>query len=247
MSKKKFESFQYLLNYYQFLQGKNYCLGYESFGDKLPEKKEKKAAKIEEVIVKKDSSLSKINTLEEFYNFVKLDLSFPLKKDAKNTVIMDGSMSSNIMVIGEAPGEEEDESGIPFCGKSGNLLTSIFASIGLKRSDLYITNVCFWRPPDNRKPTKQEIAFFKPILQKHISLLNPKIIIIVGSTSFECVFEEIKDPFSNYIGKIKNYTDGEKTIPTFSIYHPSFLARSYMQKRKTWEYMLDLKASNLMR
>lgn len=124
------------------------------------------------------------NTLEDLRNSLMNFNGCGLKKLATNTVFSDGNPRSPIMFIGEAPGSNEDFQGIPFCGESGKLLDNILASINISRKDnAYITNTVFWRPPANRQPTQEEIDICRPFIEKHIALINPKLIVLIGNVA----------------------------------------------------------------
>ena len=159
-------------------------------------------------------------------------------------MIYDGNPKANIMLIGEAPGASEDEQGIPFCGQSGKLLNNILKSIGLSREkDVFITNTVFWRPPGNRRPTADEIHLCKPFLEKMIAVVNPVIIILVGSTAVESVLNiravsmnELRNSNHMYYN---DYID--KPIRTVTIFHPSYLLRQPSQKKIMWFDMLRIK------
>jgi len=166
-----------------------------------------------------------------------------LKKTATNTVFSDGNPKAKIMLIGEAPGANEDIEGIPFCGESGKLLDQIFLSIGLSRkSNLYITNSVFWRPPGNRKPTNDEIKLCLPFLEKHISLINPDLIVVVGAVSLYALLG-----YEGSISKMRNqiipYSNCylSKPITAMTIFHPAYLLRQPSQKKTAWEDMLMIK------
>lgn len=166
-----------------------------------------------------------------------------LKKMATNTVFADGNPHSKIMLIGEAPGNHEDLQGIPFCGDSGEMLTAMFAGINLYRqTDYYITNVIFWRPPGNRKPTSEELAICRPFLERHIKLFNPKIIVLIGATAMSAVVET-KEAISNLRGKIIDYKLNfmDKEVKILTIFHPSFLMRQPAKKKIAWLDMQNLK------
>ena len=165
-----------------------------------------------------------------------------LKKMATNTVFCDGNPQSQIMVIGEAPGNHEDLKGIPFCGDSGNMLNEMLMSINLKReNDFYLTNVIFWRPPGNRRPTDEELAICRPFVERHIALFAPKIIILVGSTAMSAILG-LNDPITKIRGEILDYQVDFLTSPSkiFTIFHPSFLMRQPMKKKLVWQDMLTL-------
>lgn len=166
-----------------------------------------------------------------------------LKATATNTVFADGVSTSKIMLIGEAPGATEDAKGIPFCGESGKLLDNMIASIGLTREkNVYITNTIFWRPPGNRAPTDQEIEACRPFVEQHIALINPDLLILVGSTAVTSLLgkhlqiSRIRQEYYQYTNK---YLD--KSITTTALFHPAYLLRQPMQKKTTWYDLLKIK------
>lgn len=165
-----------------------------------------------------------------------------IKKTALNTVFADGKAGAKIMFIGEAPGANEDKEGIPFCGQSGKLLNNILLSIALKREDVYITNTVFWRPPGNRRPTSEEIEMCRPFVEKHVALLNPKVIILVGSTAVESLLgskvsmHQLRDEFYEYKNSYL-----KQSIKTAVIFHPSYLLRQPSKKKLMWYDMLRIK------
>jgi DNA polymerase len=165
-----------------------------------------------------------------------------LKKLATNTVLSDGSPESPIMIIGEAPGNHEDLQGIPFCGDSGKLLTEMFKAIGYKRENLYITNTLFWRPPGYRRPTEDELAMCKPFVEKHIALLKPKLIVLMGATAMVDVLG-INDPISKVRGKFHDYKNEllSEPIKATTLFHPSYLMRQSSKKRDAWLDLLMIK------
>lgn len=165
-----------------------------------------------------------------------------LRKTATNTVFADGNQNSEIMLIGEAPGANEDLQGIPFCGDSGKLLDNIIKSIGLDRSNTYITNTIFWRPPGNRRPSEEEVEICLPFVEKHIALMNPKLIVLVGGTASFALFGDL-GPITKQRQKILQYTNKylEKPIASTVIFHPSYLLRQPSQKKLAWYDMLNIK------
>lgn len=181
-------------------------------------------------------ALSECKSLAELRYLVDTACGCELKSLAKNTVFGDGNPSSDIMFIGEAPGANEDDTGIPFCGQSGKLLDNIIASLGYKRPEVYITNAVFWRPPGNRRPTQQEIAVCKPFVEKHIAIVKPKVIILVGSTAAESLLDsdksmhELRQNFYQYHNR---YTS--EPIQVGVIFHPSYLLRQQLKKSLMWE------------
>ena len=165
-----------------------------------------------------------------------------LKKMATNTVFADGDPQSQIMIIGEAPGNHEDLQGIPFCGDSGKLLNEMFKAIGFKRENLYITNTLFWRPPGNRRPTEDELAMCKPFVEKHIALMQPKLIVLMGATAMADVLK-IHEPISKMCGKFFDYQNQYLKTPIKStvLFHPSYLMRQSSKKRDAWLDLLMIK------
>lgn len=165
-----------------------------------------------------------------------------IKKMALNTVFADGCETADIMMIGEAPGASEDQQGIPFCGQSGKLLDNLLPSIGLTRKDVYISNTLFWRPPGNRRPTAHELDLCRPFVEKHIKLINPKIIILVGSTAVESMLGSklaMHGIRSNMYDYTNQYLDAP--IKTYVIFHPSYLLRQPTKKKLMWYDMLRIK------
>jgi uracil-DNA glycosylase family 4 len=165
-----------------------------------------------------------------------------LKKMATNTVFCDGNPASKVMVIGEAPGNHEDLQGIPFCGDSGKVLDDMFRAIHMTRAEnFYITNVIFWRPPGNRRPTDEELAICRPFVERHIQLLNPEVLVLVGATSMAAILG-LHDPIGTVRGKFMDYAPNflSRKIKTFTIFHPSYLMRQASKKKVAWQDMLAL-------
>jgi len=187
-------------------------------------------------------------TLEELRQALENFDGLSIKKTANNTVFSDGNPNADIMAIGEAPGANEDEEGIPFCGVSGKLLDQILASIDLIRAtNLYITNSVFWRPPGNRRPTEEENAVCLPFVEKHIALVRPKLILLVGSTSASALLNST-ETISRLRSKFHQYQNRylESPIPVAVIFHPSYLLRQPLQKKTVWFDLLKIKKTFLM-
>ncbi len=164
-----------------------------------------------------------------------------LKKTASNTVFCDGNPDSDIMLIGEAPGADEDRIGKPFVGQAGQLLDRMFAAIDMKREkDFYITNVLPWRPPGNRKPTDQECDMCLPFLKRHIELFKPKLIVLIGGTSATALLNT-KTGITRLRGKWHDYPLGDEKIPMMPIYHPAYLLRQPQFKKQAWHDLLAIK------
>lgn len=166
-----------------------------------------------------------------------------LKETASNTVIHDGNPAAKLMIIGEAPGGEEDRRGLPFVGAAGRLLDRMLAAIGLTRDDAYITNIVFWRPPGNRNPTPDEIATCLPFARRQIELLAPKIMVPVGGVAAKTLLER-SEGITRLRGTWRDYTSpGLKTpIPAMPTFHPAYLLRQPLQKREAWRDLLAIKA-----
>ena len=159
-----------------------------------------------------------------------------LKKNAKKLVLFDGNIKSKLMIIGEAPGQEEDLQGIPFVGKAGLLLNKMLSAIQIHRKDVYVTNVIPWRPPQNRTPTDQEILEFLPFLQRQIEIIKPKFLYLLGATAAKAI---LSTPLS--LGKLRgNWHEYksinlDKSIKVLVSYHPAFLLRSPNFKKEAWD------------
>jgi uracil-DNA glycosylase family 4 len=186
----------------------------------------------------------KCNNLAELEKAVRAFDGLSIAKTATNTVFCDGIADSDIMMIGEAPGAEEDAQGIPFCGASGKMLDQMLGHVGLSReTNFYITNTIFWRPPGNRRPTPEELAICLPFVEKHIALMQPKLIILVGGTAITSILNA-KQGITKLRGQLFDYNNNylEAPIPTTPIFHPSYLLRSPGQKRLVWQDLLMIKA-----
>ena len=160
-----------------------------------------------------------------------------LKKQAKNIVFCDGNPKSKIMLIGEAPGANEDEEGLPFVGRAGILLDKMLASINLDRKKVYISNIINYRPPENRKPTDQEIKRYLPYITKHIEIINPKILVLLGSTAMNALVGD-DVVISKMRGKWIEKKFGNCKTSVIITFHPAFLMRQPVQKKMAW---IDLK------
>ena len=160
-----------------------------------------------------------------------------LQKQAKNIVFSDGNPKSKIMLIGEAPGANEDQEGLPFVGRAGMLLDKMLAAIKLDRKNVYISNIINYRPPDNRRPTEEEIKQYLPFISKHIEIINPKILVLLGSTAMNALIG--KDVvISKMRGKWFEKKFGNCKTSVIITFHPAFLMRQPAQKKSAW---IDLK------
>lgn len=184
---------------------------------------------------------SKAQSLQELRDIMQNFEGCNLKKTAASTVFGDGAEKARVMLIGEAPGADEDRIGKPFVGRCGKLLDKMFTAVGLERSECYITNVLPWRPPGNRTPTDDEIAVCLPFLKRQIELIEPDYILLLGGISLKSVMDTA-DSISRTRGKWLEYkTDSGKIINVLATYHPSYLLRSTAQKSKVWADLLRLK------
>ena len=202
-------------------------IDYNYIFDEKPIKRIKTKPTLENSKSRLDSLKNKIRAIE----------NCDLKKNASKIVFADGNIQSPIMIVGEGPGQKEDELGKPFVGDAGNLLNKMLKAININRDKIYITNVVNYRPPNNRKPEPNEINRYSEFLKEHISIINPKILILMGSTAMEAILgsnkriSQERGQWKEVIIKQKNY----KTIVTF---HPAYLLRKPDQKKFSWE---DLK------
>tara|TARA_Y100000741_G_scaffold23271_1_gene16887 strand:- start:493 stop:1203 length:711 start_codon:yes stop_codon:yes gene_type:complete len=205
-------------------------IDYDYIYDNKPIKRIKTKPTLENIVKKLENLKNKIQNIQ----------NCELKKSASKIVFADGNIKSPIMIIGEGPGQKEDELGKPFVGDAGNLLNKMLKAINLERNKIYITNVVNYRPPNNRKPEPSEIIRYSEFLKEHISIIDPKILILMGSTAMEAIFGNNKKIskergiWKEVIIKQKNY----KVIVTF---HPAYLLRKPDQKKFSWEDLKTIK------
>ena len=183
----------------------------------------------------------KAETLEELKKMVEEFDGCALKLTANKTVFGYGSGTARLLLIGEAPGADEDRSGIPFVGRSGQLLEKMLKAIGFDRNECFITNVLPWRPPGNRTPTEGEIAVCLPFLKRQIDLVSPEAIMILGGSAANALLDN-GEPIPRMRGKWLEYkkSDGGK-VPVLASFHPAYLLRNSGQKAKAWVDMLRMK------
>ncbi len=175
--------------------------------------------------------------LEKLSKSISLIKDCDLKKNANNIVFADGNPKARIMLVGEGPGSNEDKEGLPFVGRAGELLNKMLASINLDRTNVYITNVVNYRPPENRRPTEKEIARYLPFLVKHIEIINPKILVLLGSTALNALVGD-QEVISKARGKWIEKQIGTCKTSVITTFHPAFLMRQPAQKKLSW---IDLK------
>jgi uracil-DNA glycosylase len=166
-----------------------------------------------------------------------------LKRTATHTVFADGNPGAPLMLIGEAPGADEDRIGRPFVGRSGHLLDRMLACIGITRGkNAYITNILFWRPPGNRKPTSEETAICLPFVWRHIALLGPKIVVLYGGTATSALLCRT-DGITRLRGRWFDLpVPGLGPVPAIATYHPSFLLRAPAHKGESWRDLISIQS-----
>ena len=184
--------------------------------------------------------LKAVDSLDDLKDYMSKFKGCELYKSATNMVFSDGNKSSEIMLIGEAPGHDEDIQGKPFVGRSGKLLNKMLEAIGLSRDTVYIANIVPWRPPNNRRPTEEEINICLPFIRKHIELIAPKVLMLLGSTATYALLRN-KEGITKIRGKWVDMEFGKLKVPTLPSFHPAFLLRQPAQKKYSWEDLKMLK------
>ena len=189
---------------------------------------------------KKDNfeiSADKAENLERLKKSIGAIKNCSLKNSATNIVFSDGNPKSKIMLIGEAPGANEDQEGLPFVGRAGALLDKMLASINLNRKNVYISNIINYRPPENRRPTDEEVNRYMPFIKKHIEIINPKILVLLGSTAMNALIGN-DIVISKARGRWIDKEFGNCKTSVIITFHPAFLMRQPAQKKMAW---IDLK------
>lgn len=180
-------------------------------------------------------------SLTELHRALEAFEGLPLKQAATSTVFADPADQPRLMCIGEAPGHEEDRQGVPFVGASGKLLNRMLASIGLDRSEVYITNILPWRPPANRKPTHDEVAVCLPFVIRHIELVDPPLLLLLGGAAASALLAR-----SEGINRLRGHwfevgaRGLQRPVPTLATFHPAYLLRTPEAKREAWRDLLLL-------
>lgn len=186
------------------------------------------------------ASVDSAGTLAELEALVGQFEGCALKRTAKNTCFFRGNTQARIMLIGEAPGRDEDIQGKPFVGRAGKLLDRMLAAIGLDETQVYITNTIYWRPPGNRTPTPQEIEACAPFLSRQIELLSPEVMVLLGGAAAKHILG-VTEGIMRLRGKWKIYKVAGRDIPTLATLHPAYLLRKPEEKRHAWRDLLMLK------
>jgi uracil-DNA glycosylase family 4 len=187
------------------------------------------------------SIAARSKTLDELRAAIEQFQGSALRNTAKNTVFSDGNPNAKIMLVGETPVRDEDIEGKPFVGESGKLLDKMLAAIGLDRTQVYLTSILPWRPPGNRKATPSEAKVCLPFIYRHIELVNPEILILVGAIPSQNILGTTTT-MSALRGRWKTHTSNGKEIPTLPMFHPEFLLRQPAQKKAAWMDLLSIKS-----
>ena len=164
-----------------------------------------------------------------------------LKKTATNTVFGEGPAGARLMIVGEAPGADEDRQGRPFVGPSGRLLERMLAAIGLAREGVYIANTVYWRPPGNRTPSAEEVEACRPFIDRQIALVAPEVLMLAGGAAAKTLLATTEG-IMRLRGRWSSYTTSDGSIDVMPTFHPAFLLRSPARKREAWRDMLAVKA-----
>ena len=180
------------------------------------------------------------SALENLKKKIKNISNCNLKKSAKQIVFSDGNQNSHLMIVGEGPGQKEDEIGKPFVGGAGELLNKMLKAINIERKNIYITNVVNYRPPNNRKPEPAEITRYSEFLREHISIINPKILILMGSTAMEALFGN-KIKITKERGLWKEVIINNKTFLCMITFHPAYLLRQPENKKYSWTDLKEIR------
>lgn len=185
------------------------------------------------------TDLSKVRTLEDLKGAMQAFEAGVLTDNARQPVFARGNPAASLMVIGEAPGRDEDIQGKPFVGPSGQLLDRMLGAIALGENDFYVTNVVNWRPPQNRNPKPSEIEICRPFIEKHIELAQPKVLLLVGGISMTAL-TGLTGIMKNH-GQWQDVTIAGTTYPALPLYHPAFLLRRPELKKDAWRDLLSLR------
>jgi uracil-DNA glycosylase family 4 len=194
----------------------------------------------DEAIMAAREAAKSAGTLDELRTILDKFEGCALKGSATRMVFADGNPAAKVMLVGEAPGRDEDIEGLPFVGRSGKLLDRMLAAIGLDRTSVYIANIVPWRPPGNRTPTPQESQICLPFVLRQIELVDPDILVCLGGPSAQTLLG-IKDGITKTRGRWFTFNSGKREIRALPTFHPAFLLRSPLQKRFAWRDLLAVK------
>ncbi len=194
----------------------------------------------EEAVMAARAAAKNAATLEELRSILDGFDGCALKGTARQLVFADGNPQARVMFVGEAPGRDEDLEGVPFVGRSGQLLDRMLAAIGLDRSNAYIANVIPWRPPGNRTPTPQETSICLPFTRRQVELADPDVLVCLGSPAAQALLEA-KEGIMKTRGRWFAYHAGTREIRAIATFHPAYLLRQPLQKRLAWRDLLAIK------
>ncbi len=206
----------------------------------LPAAEPQALASPDEAAVSARAAAKSAASLEELRAILETFEGCGLKATASRVVFGDGNPQARVMLVGEAPGRDEDIEGLPFVGRSGKLLDLMLAAIGLDRSAVYIANIVPWRPPGNRDPSPHESAICLPFILRQIELVDPDFLVCLGKPSMQTLLG-IKEPITKARGRWVTFNTGQRDIRAIATFHPAFLLRSPLQKRFAWRDFLALK------
>ncbi len=182
------------------------------------------------------------NNLEELHEALATFEGCGLRRTAKNLCFSAGNPDGRLMLVGEAPGRDEDIQGIPFVGRAGQLLDKMIGAIGMDRESVYIANSVYWRPPGNRTPTPAEAAVCRPFIERQIELANPEILMLLGGAAAKSLLDTTQG-IMRLRGRWTIFTAGGKEFRTFPTLHPAYLLRQPGQKRLAWRDLLAVKTA----
>jgi len=194
----------------------------------------------DEAIMSARQEAGRAQSLDELRDILSRFEGCGLKRTAKSLVFSDGNPAGRLMLIGEAPGRDEDIAGKPFVGRSGQLLDKMLQAIGLSRDDVYVANVIPWRPPGNRTPSPQETEICRPFIERQIELAAPDVLVLLGGASAKQILRT-QEGITRLRGKWRTYEAGERSIATLATLHPAYLLRQPPQKRLAWRDFLEIK------
>ena len=198
------------------------------------------AMPVDEAVLAARYTVADCATIEELHAALSEYEGCPLKATAKNLVFADGNPKARVMLLGEAPGRDEDLRGLPFVGRAGQLLDRMLAAIGLDRTGVYISNMVFWRPPGNRNPTPAELAVCRPFTERQIELVNPDILVLLGGVAAKELLKTTQG-IMRLRGRWLTYEHAATRIRTLPTFHPAFLLRQPAQKRLAWRDLLEIR------
>ncbi len=197
----------------------------------------------DEAVLAARAAAGSAETLEELESLLAGFEGCALKRTARNLVFADGNPKARLMLVGEAPGRDEDVEGRPFVGRSGKLLDRMLAAIGLTRADVYIANVIYWRPPGNRDPSDLEVATCRPFIQRQIELVGPQVLVFLGNQASKAlVGKEALVGIRRFRGRWRDFDVAGRPVPLLPTYHPAYLLRNSAEKRLAWQDFLEIKA-----